>query len=190
MTILKQTLTILLTVMLMMGCSDLKVTSDKDNTVDFNAFKSFSFLTWNKENSSLINELDKQRLINAVKSELMDRGYAYQESGGELAVSLYIVLDQKTGTNAYTSYYGGYGGGYYYGPGWGWGGGYAHTSYSQYDYTVGTLVVDVFDESSKKLIWQVVASGTVDDNPESREKNIPRVITYMFKKYPKEKIKN
>jgi len=179
----------ILILIIVTGCSDFKVNADYDKEVDFNSYKSFSFLQWNKENSSLINELDQQRLLNAVKSEMMDRRYAYHEEGGELAVSLYIVLDQQSGTTAYTSYYGGYGGGYY-SPGWGWGGGYATTTYSNFHYVVGTLVIDVYDESTKKLIWQAVASKTVDENPQSRQKNTGRLMSYVFQKYPRDKIKN
>jgi hypothetical protein len=42
----------------------------------------------------------------------------------------------------------------------------------------------VFDAESKKLIWQGVVSGEIDDNPNSRERNIPRVVKELMKRYP------
>jgi len=103
--------------------SDLQVSADYDKTVDFDSYKSFFFLPWDAENSKLINEIDQYLLTNAVKGQMIDRGYAYGENAGDMAISLFIVLEDKSSTTAYTNHYGGYGyGGYYYGPGWGWGG--------------------------------------------------------------------
>jgi len=62
--------------------------------------------------------------------------------------------------------------------------GYSSTTYHEYDYYVGTLVCDVFDSKTKKLIWQGVVTGEIDDNPKTRERNTPRVVKEMMKKYP------
>jgi len=172
------------------GCSSLKVNSDYDKSLDFNSYRSFSFLEWSKENISLIGDFDAQRIINGVKAQMLDRGYAYKEIGGDLSISLYVVVSQETATSSYSTYYGGYYGGYAYNPGWGWGGGYTATTYSSQDYINGTLVIDIFDEKTKDLAWQVVGSGTVESDPERRERNTERVMSYLFKDFPKEKIKD
>jgi hypothetical protein len=181
---------LLLFIFTIASCSSLKVNSDYDEEIDFNSFKSFSFLEWPKENWSLIGEFDKERLINGVKAQMLDRGYFLEEEGGDLGISLYVVVSQQSATSSYSTYYGGMHGGYAYNPGWGWGGGYAATSYSTTDYIEGTLVIDIFDESTKKLAWQVVGSGTVDSDPEKRERNTGRVMNYLFEDYPKPKIKD
>ena len=67
--------------------------------------------------------------------------------------------------------------------------GYSSTSYHEYEYNVGTLVCDVFDYKTKKLIWQGVVSGEIDDNPKTRERNMPRVIKELMKRYPKQPLK-
>ena len=67
------------------GCSSLKVNSDYDKSLDFNSYKSFTFLEWSKENISLIGNFDAQRLINGVKAQMLDRGYGYKEIGGDLS---------------------------------------------------------------------------------------------------------
>ncbi len=177
-------------IIILSGCSSsLKVNYDYDKEIDFNTFKSFTFLEWPKENWSLIGEFDKERLINGVKAQMLDRGYYYNELEGDLSISLYVVVSQESATNSYSTYYGGTYGGYAYNPGWGWGGGYAATSYTTTDYMTGTLVVDIFDESTKKLAFQAVGSGTVDSNPETRERNTGRAMNYLFKDFPKAKIK-
>jgi hypothetical protein len=80
--------------------------------------------------------------------------------------------------------YHGYGGYYGYGPGWGYGGGMSTTTYSEYDYTVGTLAISVYDAKEEKLIWEGVAQGTIDDNPQSREQKIPTTIAKIMASYP------
>ncbi len=94
-----------------------------------------------------------------------------------------MVVDQKPSTAAYTDYYGSRYRGYgrYRG---GWGYGYAETTYTETDYLQGTLVLDVFDGKSKDQIWQGVVTSTVSENPQKREKSIPKKITALMKKFP------
>ncbi len=171
------------------ACATIQFTSDKDSSVDFTQYKTMSYYGWQKDSDKILNQFDKERIEGAFANEFKKRGLELIERNGDIVVSLYIVVDQKTGTTAYTNHYGGggpygYYGGFGYGAGWGWGMGYSTTSYHEYDYKVGTLVCDVFDSKTKKLIWQGVVSGELDDNPKNREKNIPRIVNELMKRYP------
>jgi hypothetical protein len=171
------------------SCSTIKITSDRDGDVDFSKFSTLSYFGWQEESDKILNQFDKTRIEQAFADEFKNRGVSVVEKEGDIIVSLYIVVDQKTGTTAYTNHYGaggpyGYYGGFGYGAGWGWGMGYSTTSYQEYDYKVGTLVCDVFDYKTKKLIWQGVVSGEIDENPKNRERNIPRVVRELMKRYP------
>lgn len=175
--------------LLLTSCSSTKFTSDKDGSVDFAKFKTLSYYGWSEESDKVLNRFEKERIENAFAEEFLKRGIKIIDRDGDIIVSLYIVVDRKTVTAAYTNHYGGggpygYYGGYGYGAGWGWGMGYSSTNYQEYDYLVGTLVCDVFDSSTKKLIWQGVVSGEIDDNPKTRERNTPRVIKELMKRYP------
>ncbi|MGB5461680.1 MAG: DUF4136 domain-containing protein [Eudoraea sp.] len=167
-----------------------QVTSDYDKTVDFTKFKTIKFLGWQDNSDQLINDLDKQRILDSFGKEFEMRNLTFVEQGGELAVTLYLVIDQKTSTTAYTNYTGGmgYGGRWGYGYGMGYGAGMgmgsATTSYSESDYQVGTFVVSVYDGESKKLIWQGISSKTINENPKKREKTIPKGVKKLMKKYP------
>ncbi len=180
----------LLLLLILSGCSSLKITSDYDKSVDFNAIKTYEYYGWAEDSDQILNRFDKERIEKAFGAEFDKRGMTYVEEDGDVIVALYIITEQKTQTTATTTGvgggYGGYGyGGYYgYGPGWGWGGGMSTTTYNDYDYTVGNLVVSVFDAEKEQLIWTSVGSGTVGKNPDAREKNIPRVVTAIMKKYP------
>lgn len=167
-----------------------KITTDYDKTVDFSNYKTFKFLGWQKDSDKILNDIDKERMRKAFKNECDARELTLSESDADMAVSLFLVVQQKTSTTAYSDYYG-LGGGYgrYSRAGWGWGGGYSTTTYTQDDYLQGTLVMDVFDEATGKLIWQGVATGTVTENPQKREKTIPKGIKKLMKKFPIEPVK-
>ncbi len=165
--------------------SSIKVTSQFDQNINFNEFKTYSYLGWSKGTDEMLNDFDKKRIESAFAAEFEARGMGFVDQGGDIEVSLYLVTDNKTATTAYTDYYGGYRG-YYYGRPWGWGGGYATTTYQQYDYTVGTLVCDVFQASDKQLIWQGVGSGTINEDTSKRDKNIPLAVNKLMSLYPVE----
>ena len=158
-----------------------KVTTDVDESVDFTKYDSYQFLGWQDGSDNVMNDFDKKRMRDAFQSELKSRNLKLAESDGSLAISLYVVVTKETSTTAYTSYHGGTG---YGRRGRGWGNGYSTTSYSESDYLKGTLVMDVFDSETKELIWQGVATGTVNEKPEKREKSIPKMIKKLMKKFP------
>jgi len=174
-------------VALVSSCSSITVISDYDKEVDFSKYKTFEYYGWADESDKILNRFDKERIEAALGVEFAKRELKLVEENGDLVVSLFIVVDQKTTTTAYTNHYGS--AGYGYGPDWGWynsygGMGTSTTTYSENDYLVGTLVVDVFDKTEKKLIWQSVGQKTVDDNPNSKEKNIEKVAVEIMKPFP------
>ena len=174
---------------LLNSCSSLKVYSDVDSSVDFTSYKSLEYYGWAEESDQLLSSLDKDRLETAFGEEFKKRGFEIVESGGDMIVTLFIVVEQKTSTTATTTSmgggYGGYYGGYYgYGPGYGWGGGHSTTSIQEYDYNVGTLVCDVFDKKDEKLIWEGIGTGEINENPKNRDKNIPKTVQAIMSKFP------
>jgi hypothetical protein len=171
---------------LSVGCSSLQVSSDYDKSHDFSQYNTYSYFGWTENSDKMLNQFDKQRIENAVASELNDRGLRYVEKGGDLVVSLFIVVDEKTVTTAYTDHYGAAPYMYSYGPQWGWYGGYGgvHTTYTDHDYLEGTLVIDLLDSEEKRLVWQGVGSKTVDKDPASREKGIARSVSAIMSSLP------
>jgi len=166
------------------GCAPtISITHDYDKEVDFTAFKTFGYLAWSDASIKSINELDRKRIEREVKAELSSRGMTFVDGVGDVMVGFHLIIETKTGTTAYTSYYGGMGYGY---GGWGYGGGMASTTYSEYEYQVGTLILDIFDVSTKQLAWESIANGEVSKskNPDEAEAKLKRLIFRMFKDYP------
>ena len=168
---------------IMASCSSVKVVTDMDQAADFSRYSTFSFLGWQEDSDKILSDFDKNRIRDAFIREFDARGMKAVAENGDMDITLFIVVDQKTSTTAYTNYYGGGYGRYgrYRG---GWGYGYATTTYSESDYLEGTLVMDVFDGESKKQIWQGIATSTVSENPDKREKTIPKKINALMNKFP------
>ena len=171
--------------MLLGGCASIKVTSDQDTSIDFNKYQTFEYYGWEEESDKVLNRFDKERIEEAFGNEFNNRGLQHTKNGGDLIVKLYIVTEQKTKTTAHTNHYGGGYADYYdYGPGWDWGGGHSTTTYNQYDYEVGTLICSVYDKQAQQLIWEGVGSGTMEENPQIRERKIPLDVAQIMDMYP------
>ncbi len=174
------------------SCSSIKVFADYDPSADFSTYKTFSYLPWNKQSDQLLTDFDKRRFRAAVTFEMEALGYTKVEVEGDLTINIFLIVDQKTGTSAYTDYYtSGVGVGYYYGP-WGYnnpGGVSAYTTMHSYDYKEGTLILDLLDREKKQLAWQGTAKGTLKSNPAAKDEGIKSVIYRLFTKFPQEEKK-
>ena len=168
--------------LLLSACSGLKVTQHVDEEADFSQQKTFFMLPPDPSMDVFIDRYDKEMLIRSIVNEMKARGYTQNEANGDLSVNMFVILNDKTGVTNYTSFYTMGGWGYYYPFGYGYGGG-------NYMYTItkGTLLIDVFDHRAKKLMWQGVGIGTIDDDPVRRQKNIPKVVERVFLHYPVKK---
>lgn len=155
-----------------------QVKSDYDRDTDFTALKTYSFEGWARDSDQLLNDFDKKRITDALTHEFSLRGLEYVESGADVAITLYVVLNQKTSTTGHSMYTGGMG----------YSGGGLSTlttdTYYQSDYLKGTFVVGMYSSETKELLWQGVVSSVVKDKPEKREKSIPKNIKKLMKKYP------
>ena len=174
------------------GCSGTKVVSDMDKSADFANYKTYEYYGWADNSDQMLNQLDKERIEKAFGMEMSNRGMTLVSSGGDLIITLYIVTKQEQQTTATTTGMGGnygYGGHYGYGPGYGWGGGMSTTTYNTYDYTVGTLVIDIYDAAQKKLIFESTGSGEINENTKGRDDRIRKIASKMMYDYPVKKIK-
>ncbi len=196
---MKKILILVVSIALLSSCTTLKIMSDKDKTVDFNKYKTYSFYGWKGD----IDNLTKWQIEEIEKSfsnEFNKRGLTHKEIGGDVVLSFFIVVDQATTQNRYNGYYG-YGTYTYSQPDWGWGSnvyfsvsGYAGppstgVPYKEQAYYQGTLVCDAFDNSTKKLAWQGVVSKALKPKAgkktqEESKDNISKIVTRLMKKYP------
>jgi len=77
---------------------------------------------------------------------------------------------------------------FYHGLGsWRWGGFGPEASTTVENYRVGTLVLDMYDTQSKRLVWRGTATDTLSEKPESNEKKLDKSVDKLFEHFPPKK---
>jgi Domain of unknown function (DUF4136) len=145
-----------------------KVTSDYDHTVNFANYKTYMWIHEPDSDEPFM----KQRIADAVNTQLRVRGMRLVSEGADLAVGANLATEEKHTWETY-----------YSGSDWGWGGGWATTEMRTYE--VGTLTVDLFDAESHKIIWQGVGVDKISSKPEKETKDYYKQIGKMFKEFPR-----
>lgn len=150
------------------GAQDVKVDYDKD--ANFVAIKTFSL----KVGTSWGNPIGEKRVVDEITGALVAKGWTVAPEGqADAQVVLHGASQTKRSLNTYYSGMGGYR----------WGGmGTATTTETQY--TVGTLLVDIFDAKGKNLIWRGIAQDEASDKPEKNIKKVAKASEKLFKDFP------
>ena len=172
---------------LMTACaSSTNIRSDYDRSVDFSNYKTYGYFSpmgiENPNYSSLLGQMFR----DAIDAQMQSRGYV-KSNNPDLLFNVSARLEDKTKVTTTTDpmMYGGYYGyrGGMYSP---WGGyGYGtQTHVSQY--TEGTVNVDMVDPKLKRMLWEGVAIGRVNEKQKSQElrQNIMTGVAEMFEGYP------
>ena len=145
--------------------------TDYDHKADFSRYKTYSWIGVRASNS-----LWQDRIKGQVDSALAAKGWTRVDSNGDAAVSAFGKTTQQ---DTLQTFYSGY-------PGWGWSGwgGMSTATTSVIPERVGSLVVDIFDGQTKKLVWRGTASDTLSDKPEKNDKKLEHAVSEMFDKFP------
>jgi hypothetical protein len=175
----RTTLVALLT--LAASCATVSVKTDFDSGADFSRYRTFQMIggtlliDGHPDNH---NTLVLDRIRGAISAQAMQRGLQLVESGGDLAVS--FVAGGRTVTEVEAT--GPYGAGY--GPYWGMRGwwGPMYTDWWTRTYTRGTLIIDLMDARTSKLVWRAYAQADVN-SPDAREL-INKAVKKAFERYP------
>jgi Domain of unknown function (DUF4136) len=173
--------TLLLVILLFISCEpSLKVTHDYDKSASFGQYKTFSIVQLDQQHQS-ISQFNQDRIINAVKTEMIKKGFQ-ESSSPDLLVEIVTVLKNKQSVTANTNYYG-YGG--FYRP-YGWGGGMAtgYTTYNVQNYKDGSLIIDIVDAGAKKLVWEGIGNKEIDHPSDNPEKDIATAVTAIMASFP------
>ena len=144
------------------------IRTDYDHHADFTKYKTYS---WAKVDTP--DPLWNDRVKEAVDRALTAKGWSQVPSGGDVSLVAVGTTHEKP---TLRTFYDGF-------DGWLWGGFADATTYVE-DYTVGTLVVDMFDTNSKRLLWRGSASDVLSGKPEKDEKKLEKAVSKMFEHFP------
>ena len=138
---------------------------------DFSKYHTYKWVT--VEGGAHPNQIVDAQIKQAVDSQLASKGLTKTDSDkADLYVGYQTALDQEKQWNAY-----GMGGGLR------WGGMGTATSST---ISVGSLVLDMYDPTTKQLVWTGNATKTIDpsSNQEKNQKNLDKAVQKLLKNYP------
>jgi Domain of unknown function (DUF4136) len=151
-----------------------QVKIDYDRGADFSHYKTYSW-----EHVKTKDALDVDRIKSSVNAALAAKGWTQVDSGGDVSI---VAIEMTQNQQTLNTFYDGFGGG------WGWrrfgGGGFGEATTTTETYKVGTLIVDLFDTQTKKLLWRGTSSDTLSNNSNKNIKNLDKGVGKMFKQFP------
>jgi len=152
------------------------VKTDYDKAANFGAIKTFSL----KLGTGWGNQIGEKRVTEEITEALTAKGWkVVPEAEANAQVVLHGATETKRSLNTFYSGMGGYG----Y-RGWGGMGGTGTATTTESQYTVGTLVVDIFDAKAKNLLWRGVAQDELSDKTDKNIKKLGKASDKLFKDFP------
>ena len=156
------------------GCgSSMQVNTDYDKTANFSALKTYSW----REGTPLPNPLMGDRVVAAVDAQLQAKGLQRVDTGGDLTVTYHASATESMDIQTFST-------GSYYGC---WGGCMSSAQTTVRPVTTGTLIVDLVETSSNKMLWRGTGSDTVTGDPQEGERKVNEAIQRMFSDFPPKK---
>ena len=172
---------LLAAVALCAACSGITVRSDYVPGTEFQQYQTWDWIE-GQDQRIAENQITDRRLRDAITASLENHGLTRAASGDpDIYVGYQLTLDDQTDIRTVNDYWGP---GWSYGPYWG-----PTTSRTEtIRYTVGTLILDFFDATTRELVWRGVAEGNTNDSatPEQRQARAEQVVGMILERYPPE----
>ena len=118
------------------------------------------------------NQIMDQEIKQSIDTQMASKGLTKTDAdNADLYLGYQVAVDQEKQWNAF-------------GMGRGFGGGMGQATSSTI--STGTLVLDMYDPTTKQLVWQGRATKTLDpsSNQEKNEKNLNKAMEKLLKKFP------
>lgn len=178
---MKRLLTTAFLLLALAACATPRVFTDHDPNAPFSRYHSYSW----REKAEKAPPLVAQRIVAAVDAQLRAKGWTLVPEGGDIALAAHVASRQEYELDTFYDdpFWGG----------WGWHGHWGHywgaprlgfDTTRVRSYTVGTLVLDMFDTQTKQAVWRGTAEGTVPKKPEKLTADIQTAVAKMFEDFP------
>ena len=167
---------ILGSIVVWVGCSDLKVRTDYERGIDFSKFKTFDF--YRAPADAPAAPFIHTRIKQAIVREFQGKGLTRSPENPDLLVAIHTDVEDKIDVNywgySYAQiYYSGY---------WGPQAGGVHVQH----YQKGTLVIDLVDNSDDELVWRGMAQRALPEqpSPDRIDSIVNDAVKWILKDYP------
>ncbi len=178
-------LLIILSTILGVGCSSLRVSHDYDAAVDFSKMKTYA---WQHDtqpktgNARLDNDLENQRIRTFIEQALQAKGFTKADRGvADILIGYQLGLQQKVKSDSVQTGFGfGFGGR----------GRYGSIGISQgtevRTYDEGMLLIDVLDPENGALLWRGTGTDTVSPHADrdKKTKALDEAVTKILAPFP------
>ena len=138
---------------------------------DFSKYHTYKWVTI--EGATQPNQIVDAQIKASIDSQLATKGLVKTDSDkADLFIGYQVSINQQTQWNAYGT------------GGLRWGGGMGTATSSTI--SIGTLVLDMYDPSTKKLVWTGRATKTLDPgaNQQKKQKNLDKAMQKLLKNFP------
>lgn len=177
-----------LLVLALSACSSVPVSTDYNTGYAFDNAARYAWLERKGISDPRVdNDLVEARVRRAVDDQLRSRGLTKAASVDEadVLVTYFIGQEEKIDIRTFRSRFGYYPCWHCYGPYGGPGWGYDNDVWVT-EYTQGTLVIDLIDAKTRKLVWHGVAERRVPafKTPQERDAYIRETVSAILEQFP------
>jgi hypothetical protein len=150
------------------------VTIDYDHTVNFIKFKTY---TWEKVHATDPGVED--RITIALNRDMAGRYMSEVPKNGDVTIA---VVEASKDKQEFTTFYDSLGSDYsWQRP---WGSGFMDSQATLSDIPVSTLIIDIYDTKTHKLLWRGTVTGPVEGSQDKMNNTIDKEVTDLIGKYP------
>ncbi|MDB5155077.1 MAG: hypothetical protein JWR54_3828 [Mucilaginibacter sp.] len=177
------------------ACSSYNYYTAGVNRTNMSQYRSFAWISPegqsdNKPTASAVADL---KIKDAAVTSLTTKGLRLQKNNPDLLVTYTAKVGLGSKTVYYPTYYGT---GFYPGFGLGWGWGYRPyyygfgypfayygglTAVDKEHYKEGTIIIDLIDTHTKKVVWRGFGVGEVHHNVQKNIDDIPKIVEGIIK---------
>lgn len=160
------------------ACSNVQVRTLVAPGADFTGRTTFKLLTPKMRANEnlpandpmLVNSITYRRMRAAIRSGLENKGYRFAEEGESMDVAYYASAREKLDVRSFD-----------YGYRWRrW----PRERTEVYQYTQGTVIVDIVDPASKELLWRGQGRAEVSDDPDKFADQVEETASKILEKFP------
>lgn len=178
---MKRVFFILLSAIMLSGCSSVSVRRDYDEEQDYSELQRFAWkyaVQPETGNARVDNDLLDERVRRAVEQTLTGRGFAFVEKeAADFLVAYFVNYDRRLSSGSMSLGFGSGSYGRYGGVGY-------NTGVSDYDQVV--LRIDIIDPADDKTIWRGTGRRNAYDStsPKKITKRTNETVQKILKKFP------
>jgi hypothetical protein len=176
---LTRTIPVIATLILAVGaCSPVQVRTLVAPGADFKGRTTFHLMSpkargdvrMSPNDPMLVNSITYRRIRQAIRSAMEKKGYRYAQEGASMEVAYYAAARDKLDVRTYD-----------YGYRWRrW----PSERADVYEYTQGTVIVDVVDPATHELLWRGQGRAPVSDDPDKFADQLEEAANKILEKFP------